>query len=63
VRETDPVVKRTDYAEAAAMLRRLLAAVAADELEAKSAHATALVRRIEGAAVAFEAVSKPTSED
>lgn len=59
------MVKGADYAEAAAMLRRLLAAVEADELEANSARATALVRRIEGAAVALEeaagVVSHPKS--
>lgn len=35
-------MKRSDYAEAAAMLRRLLAAVQAGELTAGSAHALAL---------------------
>jgi hypothetical protein len=41
-------------ADAAAALRRLLAAVESGQLEADSATARALVRRIEGAAVALE---------
>ena len=53
VSQTDSVT-RADNAEAAAMLRRLLAAVDAGELEANGGRATALVRRMEGAAVAFE---------
>lgn len=44
-------------AETARLLRGVLALVERGELEAESAHATALVRRIEGAAVAFEVAS------
>jgi hypothetical protein len=47
-------VKRADYAEAAAMLRRLLAAVDAGQLTVGTLNGIALVRRMEGAAVAFE---------
>ena len=45
---------KTDAAEAAAMLGRVLEAVDRGELDAESAHARALVRQMEGAAVAFE---------
>jgi hypothetical protein len=47
-------MKRSDYVEAAEMLRRLLAAVDRGELTVGTLSAIALVRRIEGAAVAFE---------
>lgn len=40
--------------EAAEVLRRLLAAVESGELEANSAHAKALLRRIEGAVIGLE---------
>ena len=40
---------------AAQVLRRFLAAVEAGELEADSAHAKALIRRIEGAVIGLEA--------
>ena len=46
--------KRQDYAETAALLRRLLAAVDAGELTAGTPKALALLRRTEGAAAAFE---------
>jgi hypothetical protein len=45
---------KADNAEAAAMLRRLLDAVDVGDIEANGGRATALVRRMEGAAVAFE---------
>lgn len=41
--------------EAAEVLRRFLMAVESGELEANSAHAKALLRRIEGAVVGLEA--------
>lgn len=44
-------------AEAAALLRRLLEAVETGELEARGEAAQALVRQLEGAAVALETVS------
>jgi hypothetical protein len=47
-------VKRADYAQAAAMLRRLLAAVDEGTLTVGTLNGIALVRRMEGAAVAFE---------
>lgn len=40
--------------EAAQVLRRLLLAVEAGELEAKDSHAKALLRRVEGAVVGLE---------
>lgn len=43
-----------DLAGAAAMLRRLLALVEAGELEATTPSARALLRRLEGAAIAVE---------
>jgi hypothetical protein len=51
-----------DLAEAAAMLRRLLALVEAGELEATTPTARAVLRRLEGAAIAAElAAGIPTS--
>jgi hypothetical protein len=47
-------MKRSDYGEAAVMLRRLLAAVDAGTLTVGTLNGIALVRRMEGAAVAFE---------
>jgi len=47
-------VKRADAADAAAMLRRLLAAVDAGELTVGTPRGVALVRHMEGAAAAFE---------
>ena len=47
-------MKRADYAEAAAMLRRLLDAVDTGTLTVGTLNGVALVRRMEGAAVAFE---------
>jgi hypothetical protein len=49
---------KRDLAEAAALLRRLVEAAERGELEATSAHAVALLRRIEGAAVALEKASR-----
>ena len=47
-------MKRAEYADAAAMLRRLLAAVDDGTLTVGTLNGVALVRRMEGAAVAFE---------
>jgi hypothetical protein len=47
-------MKRTDYADAAAMLRRMLGAVDDGTLTVGTLNGIALVRRMEGAAVAFE---------
>lgn len=52
------VVRRADIAEAAALLRRLLEAVDRGELDATTPSAKALVRRMEGAAVALEAATR-----
>ncbi len=46
--------------EAAQVLRGLLAAVKSGELEAESAHAKALLRRVEGAVVGLEAGTTQT---
>lgn len=45
-----------DPQQAAEMLRRLLDAVESGELDADSAHARALMRRIEGAVTALDAM-------
>ena len=50
-------VNRTDYAETAAMLRRLLDAVDRGELTASTPQALALMRRMEGAAATLEVLS------
>lgn len=52
-------VKPDDLADAARLLRAVLDAVEAGELEAGSADAVAMVRRLEGAAVALEAAAEP----
>ena len=44
--------------EAAALLRRLLALIESGELDAGSGHAQAMVRRIEGAAIALETAGR-----
>jgi len=49
-----PAMQPDQLAEAAAMLRRLLALVAAGELEATTPSARAVLRRLEGAAIAVE---------
>jgi hypothetical protein len=49
-------VKRAEIGEAAVLLRRLLELVESGDLDASSAHARAMVRRIEGAAAAFEII-------
>jgi len=51
------VMKRSDHAEAAAMLRRVLDALEADELTVGTTHALALLRRMEGAAATFEVIA------
>jgi hypothetical protein len=51
-------MKRADYVEAAAMLRRILAAVEAGELTVGTPQGLALMRRMEGAAAAFEVSGK-----
>jgi hypothetical protein len=51
------IVRSTDEPSAAELLRSVLELVETGELEANSAHAVALVRRIEGAIVALEARS------
>jgi hypothetical protein len=45
---------RSEQSEAAAVLRQLLAAVDAGELEANTPQAKALLRRLEGALIALE---------
>jgi transcription elongation GreA/GreB family factor len=50
-------VKRSDLAEAARLLREVLALVEAGELEATSPAARALVRRLEGAVVGLSLIS------
>lgn len=45
---------KAELREAAAMVRRLLEAVDRGELDANSGQAVALVRRLEGAALAWE---------
>ena len=52
-----PSVKSDDLAEAARLLRSIIRAVEAGELEAATPRAVAMVRRIEGAAIAWEAAS------
>ena len=52
-------MKSDDLAEAARLLRAVLDAVEAGELEANGGQAVALVRRIEGAVAALEAASGP----
>jgi hypothetical protein len=51
------VTIETTAQEAAAMIRRVLDAVERGELTAGSARALALVRRLEGAALALEALA------
>lgn len=46
-----------EIAEAAVLLRRLLDLVESGDLDASSGHGQALKRRIEGAAIALEAIS------
>jgi hypothetical protein len=52
------VANRRDVAEAAAVLRRLLDLVARGELDVSAGQGTAMLRRIEGAAVALEESSR-----
>jgi hypothetical protein len=47
------------YRETAELLRRLLDAVEAGELDATSAQAARLLRRIEGAALTLEDIAEP----
>lgn len=54
-------MKRSDYAETAAILRRLLEAVDRGELTAATPQALALMRRMEGAAAAFEVLGGPSA--
>jgi len=49
---------KAELRDAAAMVRRLLEAVERGEIEANSGQAVALVRRLEGAAVAWEEAAK-----
>lgn len=51
------MAKRSVEADAAAMMRRLLDAVEKGALEPGGAQGVALLRRMEGAAVALEAVA------
>lgn len=53
-----PRVKSEGLAEAARLLRSIVGAVEAGELEATTPRAVAMVRRIEGAAAALEAASE-----
>lgn len=50
-------VNRTEYAETAAVLRRLLDAVNRGELTAATPQGLALMRRMEGAAATFDVLS------
>jgi hypothetical protein len=54
-------VTKKEMAELADLLRRLLALVDAGELEAETPDARALVRRMEGAAVALEQAARSTT--
>ncbi|HSH58252.1 MAG TPA: hypothetical protein VK988_01170 [Acidimicrobiales bacterium] len=45
-------MRKAELVEAAAMLRSVLAAIEAGEIQADSPNASALVRRMEGAAIA-----------
>jgi hypothetical protein len=49
-----PAMRPDQLTDAAAMLRRLLALVEAGELEATTPSARAILRRLEGAAIAVE---------
>jgi len=53
------VTTRAEMLEGAAMLRRLLAAVEAGELEADTPMGAVLRRHIEGAAAAWEEAARP----
>jgi len=53
------VSTKAEMIEAAAMLRRLLAAVEAGELEADTPKGAVLRRHIEGAAAAWEEAARP----
>lgn len=52
------VATRSDIREAAALLRRLLELVERGDLDAGSGQARAMVRRLEGAAVALESAGR-----
>jgi hypothetical protein len=52
------VPSRSTVADAAAVVRRLLDAIDSGEIEADSAEARALYRRLEGAVAAWEQASK-----
>jgi len=54
-------LRASDLSEASGMLRAVLTAVEAGELEAGSSRARALVRRIEGAAAALDAAAQTTA--
>jgi hypothetical protein len=57
--DTVPVSAKAVAAEAAQVLRRLLAAVEAGELDVDGPLGTAVVRQLQGAAAALEAVAQP----
>lgn len=49
-----PALGRDDLVKAAAMLRRVLTLIEAGDLEARTPSARAVLRRLEGAAIAAE---------
>ena len=60
--DTEGMTTRKERAEAAATLRRVLAAVERGELDVNSAHAKRLLRQIEGATAALEALDAKPGE-
>lgn len=52
-------MSKAELAEAAAMLRAVLAAIEAGEIEANTPKARALVRRMEGAVAALAEAARP----
>ena len=60
-RQNDAVASKKDRQHAAELVRRLLAAVDRGEIDAGTPAARRLLRRLEGAAAAWEAESAPFS--
>lgn len=52
-------MRKAELVEAAAMLRSVLAAIEAGEIQTDTPKARALVRRIEGAIVALDEAARP----
>ncbi len=52
-------MRKAELVEAAAMLRSVLAAIEAGEIQADTPKARALVRRMEGAVIALEEAARP----